>query len=167
MTGLAKLEETIAKLEAATEECRQATREAHEAWQQLREERKEVDRLLGQRAADLVEDRVAALVKTELEAIGPQLRDLSNGLYDRMAREADRLVDLCLGKEWAVEHGREDLRPRLAAKLREWIVEVMHSVDDGPRVTVQNYCHACGGDITQEEAMAAFTGSGFGHRCPT
>lgn len=125
MAGITTLEQNIARLEKATADAREATREAHEAVKDLREERKQVDYLLGHRAVDLVDERIGKLVKDQLDQLGPGLAAHSQQIYQRVTEQADKLVNICLGPEWSTRNGKEDLRPALAAKLREWLREEM------------------------------------------
>lgn len=121
--GMTVLEQNIARLEQATADAREATREAHAALKDLRAERAAIDRLLSRQAKDMVDEALGALVKEHLDRIGPELVEHSHAIYERVGQQVDKLIDLSLGKEFALGRGREDIRPKLAAKLREWIRE--------------------------------------------
>jgi regulator of replication initiation timing len=122
------LEERIAKFESLLEEMKEATRECHETLKSIKLERKEIENLLASRELrSMVNDKVSEAVKAELDAVGPQIRKLTEDLYDRVGTEVDKLIDICLGKEFSVSKGREDLRPELAVKLREWLREIIYT----------------------------------------
>lgn len=123
--GMSNLERRIDLFETLLQEMRDATRDAHSALKALQKERREFERLLSKEVQTQVDECVAAVVKTELDRIGPMLREHTSEIYDKVNKEVDKLVDLCLGKEFSVRNGREDLRPMLAAKLKEWINEVI------------------------------------------
>lgn len=125
MADVTALELRINQLNEALEEMREATREAHVAIKGLRDERKQIQQILqGKEVKDMVNDRVNEVVKTELDKIGPEIRRRTNLIYERVGEQINKLIDLSLGKEFATAHNRSDVRPELAAKLREWIKEV-------------------------------------------
>jgi len=125
-TGPSALEKRIERFEELLEELKGSTREVHEALQQVKYERKEIERLLSSKEIKtLVEDRVNQVVKTELERIGPEVRKQTNLIYAKVGQQIDKLIDLSLGKEFSTRNGRDDLRPRLAAKMKEWIREIV------------------------------------------
>jgi hypothetical protein len=128
--GPTMLELRIARFEELLEEMREATREAHSTLKEVRTQRREIEQMLGTDIRKTVEARVDAVVKAELDKIGPQLREQTSRIYARVTREVDKLIDLSLGKEFSNAHGREDLRPQLALKMREWIKEVIKEDDE-------------------------------------
>lgn len=128
--SLAKLEEKIAALEEAAESLKKETQEAHGVLKDIRAERKIVQRLMGDDIRKMVEERVAAVVKEELDQLGPQLRDQTSQIYDKVGNEIDKLIRICLGREYSDRIGKEDLRPKLAARLRETILEVMAEAEE-------------------------------------
>jgi len=127
--GPTMLELRIARFEELLEEMREATREAHSTLKEVRTQRREIEQMLSSNIRKTIEARVDAVVKGELDKIGPQIREQTSRIYARVTREVDKLIDLSLGKEFSTTHGREDLRPQLAEKMREWIKEVI-KVDD-------------------------------------
>lgn len=144
MADLTKLEATIAKLNATIDEARTATREGHELLRGLRDERRAIEKLLAVRAPQLVDDRIDEIVKRELDKLGPELAKQSQRVYDTVQRNIDRLIDLALGKDYATSHDRQDIRPQLASKLRQWIREVVLD-EGGPRLVP--VCLGCGTDL--------------------
>jgi hypothetical protein len=128
--GPTMLELRIARFEELLEEMREATREAHSTLKEVRTQRREIEQMLGTDIRKTVEARVDAVVKGELDKIGPQLREQTSRIYARVTREVDKLIDISLGKEFSNAHGREDLRPQLALKMREWIKEVIKEDDE-------------------------------------
>lgn len=125
--GMTALERNIERFEALIEEMKEATREAHSVLKQLRIQHREDEKYLSTRGKEMVEQEVERVVKTELDKIGPQVREQSSLIYARVQREIDKLIDIALGKEFSIIHNREDLRPALAVKLREWILEVIET----------------------------------------
>jgi len=123
--GMSKLEETINKFERLLAEMREETRRAHEVLKDLHTVERSVKHLLSTEAAKMVDELVEKLVKEELEKIGPELVEYSTRIYDRVGREVDKIIDICLGKEFSSQHNRADLRPALAEKLREWLEEII------------------------------------------
>ena len=123
--GLSQLDQRIQRFEELLEEMREATQEAHSALKQLRIERRDIEKFLSTEGKKLVEERVEEVVKTELDKIGPEVRAQTSLIYTKVGKEIDRLIDIALGKEFAIQHNRSDLRPELAVKLREWILEVI------------------------------------------
>lgn len=106
-------------------DLKDAMREAREVLKDVRSERKAIEHLLGPSAKAAVEEKIGALVRQELAEIAPQLRRQSDAIYQRVGNQVDKLIDLAMGKEFSSARGREDNRPLLAAKLREWIDEVI------------------------------------------
>ena len=125
MAGESRLLEEIERFERARDELREAVRDAHAATKDLRQLKREISELLEKTAKGLVDDRVGELVRSELDRVGPMLKEFSSGLYARVSTELDKLIDLSLGKEFALGKGREDLRPLLAEKLRGWLREIV------------------------------------------
>lgn len=123
--GPSQLEQTIATFEALLAEMKDVTREAHSTLKQLRHERREIDRMLAGDVKDMIDRRVDEVVKTELDRIGPEIHAQTSRIYARVSTEVQKLIDLSLGKEFVKANGREDLRPQLAAKMRQWIQEVI------------------------------------------
>lgn len=123
--GISQLDQRIQRFEELLEEMKEATREAHSALKQLIHQRKDIDKFLSDEGKRMVEEKVEKVVKTELDKIGPQVREQTSLIYTKVGKEIDKLIDLSLGKEFAIQHNREDLRPELAVKLREWILEVI------------------------------------------
>jgi uncharacterized protein YukE len=128
--GPSMLELRIARFEELLEEMREATREAHSTLKEIRTQRREIEQMLGTDIRKMVETRVDAVVVSELDKIGPQMREQTSRIYARVNREVDKLIDICLGKEFSSVHGREDLRPQLAEKLKLWIKEVIKEDDE-------------------------------------
>ncbi len=125
MAGIEHLEAKIAQLEDIMEELDAKKRDAHSALKLLQKERRETEAYLRTAGKEMVEEAVSRLVKEELDLLGPKMREHTNAIYDRIQDQADKLVDLCLGKEHAISHNRVDLRPLLAEKLRLWIFEII------------------------------------------
>lgn len=123
--GPSMLEQRIAHFEELLEQMKAETREAHSVLKQIRNERKEVERLMSTNAKDMVERRVDEVVGKELEKIGPEVRKQTSLIYSKVGKEIDKIIDICLGKEYSQINGREDLRPQLAEKLRDWIRELI------------------------------------------
>lgn len=123
--GISQLDQRIQRFEELLEEMKEATREAHSALKQLIHQRKENEKFLSAEGRRLVEEQVDRVVKTELDKIGPAVREQTGLIYTKVGKEIDKLIDIALGKEFAIQHNREDLRPELAVKLREWILEVI------------------------------------------
>lgn len=123
--GVSNLEMRISQFETLLDEMKAETREAHSALKFLQRERKEIERLLGSKEIKkLVDARVSEVVGGHLEKIGPEIREQTNLIYARVGEQIDKLIDLSLGREFARQKGREDIRPALAEKLREWIREI-------------------------------------------
>lgn len=132
-TGLTRLEQQIERFESKIEEMAEVTREANSLLKQLRVERKEIERLLSKDVKKMVQERTDEVVKVELDEIGPKIREQTKLIYERVGEQIDKLIDLCLGKEFATNHKREDLRPDLAKKLRIWIQEIFDEEEDKRR----------------------------------
>src|SRR5580765_28247 len=111
--GISQLDQRIARFEELLAEMKEATREAHSVLKQLRIEHREIEKFLSTAGKDMVEKRVDEVVKTELDKIGPAVREQTSLIYQRVGREIDRLIDIALGKEFAIQHNRSDLRPEL------------------------------------------------------
>lgn len=125
--GMSNLEKRIVQFELLLEEMDKAKKEAHEILHDLRLEKKIIEKLLTTDVKKMVETRVDEVVTTELKQIGPEVRKQTSLIYSKVGTQIDKLIDISMGKEFAVANGREDLRPALAAKLREWLREI---VDD-------------------------------------
>jgi len=135
--NITQLEAKINQFEASIREMKEATREAHSVLKQLRQERKEIERIMSTEVKAMVNKRAEDTVKEELDKIGPEIHRLTDTLYSRVQTELDKMVDLCLGKEFSIKHGREDLRPDLARNLRRWIVEIMQSVNEDESIDIE------------------------------
>src|SRR4051812_40518747 len=115
---MASLEDQINRFKQARIELDEAVRLAHQTLGDMRRERREIERLLaGDDVKKLVDKRVEQVVKHRLDEIGPEVRKQTHLIYDKVGQEIDKLIELSLGKEFAVK-GRTDVRPELAAKLK-------------------------------------------------
>lgn len=123
--GPSQLEQRIEHFESLLEEMKEQTREAHSTLKAIRMERRLIEHLMTTDVKAMVESRTDAVIKTELEKIGPEIRENTSRIYTRVGREIDKIIDICLGKEFSDIHDREDLRPKLALKLREWLREIV------------------------------------------
>lgn len=123
--GITSLEQKIELFEDLLKQMKEATREAHEALKPLQKERREVERLLKDGPKDRVNEEISAVVVAELKKIGPEIEERSQAIYKKVGEQIDKLIDLSMGKEFATDHGREDLRPALAKKLGIYIREVI------------------------------------------
>lgn len=128
--GLTELDRRIEQFENLLEQMREATREAHSVLKQIRIEHREVERLLSHEARKIVDEQMGKIVKSELDKIGPELKKQSGLIYDKVGKQVDKLIDISLGQEFSRRNGREDLRPQLALKLREWLIEVITDEDE-------------------------------------
>ena len=121
MPGLTDLEENINRLQAATDAAREATREAHEATADLRRAEKAIRDLLDEKhLAEAVDTAMAAAIRDGLESLSAKFKEAADGTYDRVMKQVDRSVNLCLGR--ADKNGK-DLRPALAKALRQVVGE--------------------------------------------
>lgn len=127
MPGIDHLEAKIAQLEELMEELDAKKRDANATLKLLQKERREVEAYLKTVGKKMVEEEVTRVVKTELDIMGPKLRAHADGIYDTIRENVDKIVDLSLGKEFAISHDRVDLRPLLAEKLRLWIKEIIRT----------------------------------------
>lgn len=118
---MGSFEDNIARLEQATTEVREVVAEAHAVLKDMRSERREIERLLGTHAAQLVENRLNGLVKEGMDELGRMLRETSDGIYEKVGQQVDKLINLALGPENAIGHRRENLRPKLALMLQQWV----------------------------------------------
>lgn len=123
--GMTHLEHKINQFQNLLEEMKEETREAHSTLRMIRRERKEIDRMFKGDVKVLINKRVDETVRTELDKISPQIRAQTNLIYDKVGNQIDKLIRLCLGTELSSAPGHEDIRPELAAKLREWIDEIL------------------------------------------
>lgn len=124
-SGMTKLEQTINELNESLAALKSEIREGHAVLKGLRHERKQIEKLLSTDVKKMVDDQAGEIIKAELDKLGPGIREQTNLIYDKVGIEIDKMLTLCLGKEFATKHGREDLRPALAAKLREFIQEII------------------------------------------
>lgn len=129
--GPTQLEQRIEHFEDLLKQMRQETREAHSVLKQIRLERRDIERHLLTHTKKMVEDRTDEIVKTELDKIGPQVREQTNLIYAKVGHQIDKLIDMSLGKEFSSVHGREDIRPQLAEKLRTWLHEIVEDESRG------------------------------------
>lgn len=125
--GIKSLEEKIDQFLELIEEMKEVTREAHSTLKMMQKERREFERYISTEGKKQINDRVDETVKNELDKIGPIIREQTNQIYDRVNKEVDKLIDLCIGKEFSFKRDHEDLRPLLADKLREWIKEIIYT----------------------------------------
>jgi hypothetical protein len=101
---MADLDERISQFETLLDEMRSETMQARSALTKMQRERKDLERILGSKELkSVVEHR------------------------DRVTEEVNKILDICLGKEFSTKVGREDIRPALAEHLREWIQEIIRS----------------------------------------
>lgn len=135
MSGMTTLEANIAKFEKARDELNEAIRQSHEVLKDIKEERKIIERLLREGATKVVCDRINAAVGKELEEFGDQLESNTHKIYNKIGSEVDKLIAISLGDDaiskcFAKKTGKQqDLRPMLAAKFREWILEVIDETE--------------------------------------
>lgn len=123
MTGIRTLEENIARLEEATARADESTRAARAALKDLEHKRKEMADLLERLAPMMVEEAIGELVKEGLDQLGEQFKEASQETYNRVLAQTDILLNLALGKPGSTRPNTEDIRPKLAAMIRAWIVE--------------------------------------------
>lgn len=128
MAGLRDLEEGIARLEAATVAADEATARAHAARKDLEQVLREAGPVLAKSAQELIDAQLEPLVKRELEQLTASLAEFSPMVRTRILDQVDRIINMCLGtpngKTPTVNnllHRKADLRPVLAAHLREFI----------------------------------------------
>jgi TPP-dependent pyruvate/acetoin dehydrogenase alpha subunit len=125
MPGIEHLEAKIAQLEEIMEQLDASKRDARSTLKLLQKERRETEQYMKTIGKEMIEEAVTRLLKQELDIMGPQMREHTNLIYDKIGKETDKLIDLCLGTEFSHRNGREDLRPQLAEKLRIWIKELI------------------------------------------
>lgn len=123
--SLTPIEDSINRLLEVQHETRDLLREAHSTLRDLRQIKREIEKLLGPTAHSLVEHEVSTLVKKALDDLTPKLKNFSTETYDRVSDQIQKLIDLAMGQEFSVKAGREDIRPLLALKLRAWIQEII------------------------------------------
>lgn len=128
--GPSQLEQRIEHFEILLNDMKEATREAHSTLKNIRDVHREIKNLLEADVKRMVELRTDEVVSNELDKIGPQLREQTNRIYARVGREINKLIDLSLGKEFSDINGREDLRPQLAEKFREWVREIVEENEE-------------------------------------
>lgn len=121
----ASLEDQINRFKEARDELDASVRAAHQVLGDLLRERR-IDRLLsGEDVKKLVDKRVEEVIKVHLDKIGPEVRNQTNLIYDKVGREMDKLIDLSLGREFSKRGPHEDIRPLLAEKLKQWLRETI------------------------------------------
>lgn len=123
--GMTELEKNILRFEGARDELHAAIRDAHAVLKDLKEERRIIDRMMHDDVKKRVNDKVDKVVRSELEKIQPEIRKQTAKIYEKVGEQIDKLISLSLGKEYSDKKGQSDLRPKLAAKLREFIIEVI------------------------------------------
>lgn len=122
---MGSFEENLDKLVALSTELKSLVRESHEVLKDLKQERRLIEKMLSDDVKKMVDDKVGEVVKTELDRIGPEIRQQSSLIYDRVSDQIDKLINLMLGNEFG-SRKHADLRPMLAAKLREWLLEIVN-----------------------------------------
>lgn len=125
MPGIEHLEAKIAELHELMEQIQEERREANSTLKLLQKERRESERYLRTVGKEMMEEAFSNMLKAELDLLGPRMREHTNSIYDKIATETDRLIDLCLGAEYSASKGRPDLRPQLAEKLKIWVFEII------------------------------------------
>lgn len=125
MAGIEHLEAKIAQLEEIMEELDAKKRDANSTLKLLQKERRDTEAYLRTAGKEMIEESIVRLLKKELDILGPKMKAHTDGIYDKIGSEVDRLIDLCLGADYSVSKGRPDLRPQLAAKLRIWVLEII------------------------------------------
>lgn len=124
--GLSMLEKRIEEFNQALADMKEATSEAHSVLKQIRKEREAVEKLFkADDVAKQVQTRVDEVIVAKLDEIGPGIDKQTNRIYQRVGEQIDKMIDLSLGEEFSREHNRLSVRPQLAAKLREWLREVI------------------------------------------
>lgn len=123
--GMSELERNILRFEGARDELHAAVRDAHAVLKDLQKERREIERMMHDDVKKRVNDKVDKVVRSELEKIGPEIRKRTALIYEKVGEQIDKLINLSLGKEFSDKKGQKDLRPLLASKLREFILEVI------------------------------------------
>lgn len=123
--GLTRLERKIEEFELKIEEMKTATQEANSLLKQIRIERREIEKIMSADVKAMVVSAVEECVKKELDEIGPEIRNQTSLIYERVGEQIDKVINLSLGKEFSTKLNKEDLRPLLAAKFREWIQEII------------------------------------------
>lgn len=124
--GLSMLEKRIEEFNQALADMKEATSEAHAVLKQIRDERRAIEKLFkADDVAKQVQTRVDEVIKTKLGEIGPGIDQQTNRIYQKVGEQIDKVIDISMGEEFAKEHNRLSIRPALAAKLREWLREVI------------------------------------------
>lgn len=131
MSGTTELEKNIQRFEGILEELRHATREANGALKDLKEERRIIEKMTHDDVKKRVHNEVDKVVRVELEKIGPEIRNQTGRIYAKVGEQVDKLINIAMGREFSTKKGKGDLRPVLAAKLREWIDEILQEDDNG------------------------------------
>lgn len=125
MPGIDHLEAKIAQLEEIMEQLQAEKRDANSTLKLLQKERREAEQWLRTAGKEMIEEDIVRLLKAELDLLGPKMKAHTDAVYDKIGAEVDRLIDLCLGADYAAKKGRPDLRPLLAEKLRLWVFEII------------------------------------------
>jgi F0F1-type ATP synthase membrane subunit b/b' len=120
--ALEDLEKAIQRFEEAQEGLREEVRNAHAATKALKEERKEAEKLIKE-SLKSIETRIIKEVEKNFEQMQKEFAVETHRLYERVQRQVDILIDIALGKRSTRSGDKKDIRPALAAKMREWIME--------------------------------------------
>lgn len=122
--GLNMLEKRIEEFNQALLDMKEATSAAHSVLKQIRDERREIEKLF--KADDVkkqVETRVQEVIATKLNEIGPGIDKQTNLIYKKVGEQIDKLIDLSMGEDFSRDHERLSIRPGLALKLKQWLRE--------------------------------------------
>jgi hypothetical protein len=107
------------------EQAREATRDLRATMKDLKQAQRDAEQGIAKLMQDAVVDHLDAIVKREVEAVRGQFGEFSRALYDKVAKECERLMELYMRGE--ARHG-VSLSEVMAAKqvLRKW-----HAESDG------------------------------------
>lgn len=120
MAGLEELEKAINRFEEAQKNLREEVRLAHQATKEAIQARKALERH-AQSAIEALDRKIEEYVQKELSQLGEKATEASNHIYDKVGEQIDILIGLSLGEKLSRSKNKVDIRPALAAKLREWI----------------------------------------------
>lgn len=123
--GMGMLDQRISEFEALLQEMRNETQEAHSTLKQIRLVKRDIEKILSTDVKKMVEEEASKIVRGELDKLAPALKAESGKIYEKVGKEVDKLISLCLGKEFSRRHGQEDLRPVLAGHLRALIQQII------------------------------------------
>jgi predicted ribosome quality control (RQC) complex YloA/Tae2 family protein len=127
--GIEDLDRTIERFEKAQKALREETRKAHETIQALMEQRKLLDNLIKETMSS-IESQMEDHVVKQLKDLGEQADKASSHIYDKVGHQIDILIDLSLGKHLSRRRNVEDIRPKLAEHLKEWLREELEKHTD-------------------------------------